>query len=427
MTTPLKSIGILMMFYRLRIAFPTRAPRVTLVILLSFAVTAACQAGKVELSGGGQLTGDVRRAEKEDGSTAHVVVRIDQDLSIAVAGTHVRRAVEADDLKEYRQRAASAGDDAEAQFQLARWCKSQTLLPQYRYHLTRTIDIQPDHELARAALGFVRNRSGNGWISYERLRRSQGLIEDRKGRWVLPEVLAASEYADESDKKAKLWIKKFRRLHANAIRGDAEAMAEIEAIDDPFATHAIASEFLRTRRSKINLRTLRLGYVRLLGRLRNSDAVKALVEAALYEPDELIREEAVRQLTEYGGSSAVATCLPLLRSNSPAQVKAAARVLASFPNPELAFAYTNALITEQKSKVQVGSGGTQAGFGNNGSAGMQQGAKIVEKTVAVRHPEVLRLVKMIAPNADYGYDEVAWRKYFAALRNPSRSDLRRDP
>lgn len=383
-------------------------------------------AGKVELSGGGQLTGDVRRAEKPDGSTSHVVVRIDQDLSIAVAGAHVRRSVGSEELEEYRNRAASAGDDPEAQFQLARWCKSQTLLPQYRYHLTRTIDLEPDHELARAALGFVRNRSGKGWISYERLRRSQGLIEDRKGRWVLPEVLAAREYEDDADKKSKLWIRKFRRLHTNAIRGDAEAMAEIEAIDDPFATNAIASEFVRTRRSKINLRTLRLGYVRLLGRLRNGASVKALVEAGLNEPDELIREEALRQLTEYGASSAVATYVPLLKSNSPAQVKAAARALSYFPDPELAFVYTNALVTQQKTKIQQGSGGTQAGFGNNGSAGLTQGAKVVEKTVSTRNPEVLRLVKMIAPEADYGYDESAWLRYFASLRNPPRSDLRRD-
>ncbi|MCM2373838.1 HEAT repeat domain-containing protein [Aporhodopirellula aestuarii] len=415
------------MFDRSRVSSRLGPPRVLLMIVVSLVSTSSGIAGKVELSGGGQLTGDVRRTEKPDGSTAHVVVRVDQDLSIAVAGAHVRRAVEADELKEYRERAAAAGQDAEAQFELARWCKSKTLLPQYRYHLTRTIEIEPDHSLARAALGFVRNKSETGWISYEVLRRSQGLIEDMKGRWVLPEVLAASQFADESDKKSKLWIKQFRRMNANAIRGDAEAMAEIEAIDDPYATDAIAAELIRSRKAKTNLRTLRLGYVRLLGRLRTFGAVKALVEAGLNEPDELIRQEALRQLTEYGASSAVATYVPLLQSQSPEQVKAAARALAYFPNPELAFAYTNALITEHKIKTQIGSGGTQAGFGNNGGAGLTQGAKIVEQTIPVRHPEVLQLVKMIAPKVDYGYNETEWRNYFAALRNPHRSDLRRDP
>lgn len=382
------------------------------------------QAGKVELSGGGQLTGNVKRVENSDGSTAYVVVRVDPKMAIAVAGVHTRRTVDGDDLAEYRQRAAAAAQDPDAQFELARWCKSQTLLNQYRFHLTRTIDLDEDHKLARAALGFVRD--GNGWVSFEALRRSQGLVKDQKGRWILPEVLAERDQEDHYDRTSKLWIKNFRRLHSKAIRGDAEAIAEISAIEDPTATTAIAGEFLRARSSRTDLRSLRLIYVRLLGKMRNQTAVVALVEAGLYETDALIREEALRQLTEYGASSAVATYLPLLRSNSPNQVKAAARALAFFPDPELAFQYVGSLVTEVTTRTQAGSAGTNAAFGNNGVAGLSSGAKQVEITQAVRHPEVLNLVKQIAPGVDYGYDESAWKRYFADARNPNRSDLRRD-
>lgn len=382
-------------------------------------------AGKVDFSGGGRLTGVVNQVKKADGSTAHVVVKIDEDLSIAVAGTHVRHTVVAADLQEYRDRAAAAGLDAESQFELAHWCKLNTLLPQHRYHLTRTIELDPDHQLARAALGYIRHDNETGWISAEALRRGQGLIHASKG-WVLPEVLAARHQADEADKQSKLWIRKFRRLHANAARGESEAMAEIAAIDDPMATRAIAEELLRSRNSKLNLRPLRMSYVRLLGQLRNGATVAALVEMGLNEPDELIREESLRQLTEFGASSAVATYVPLLRSNSPAQVDAAARALTFFIDPELAFAYVDALVTEKQSQVQVGSGGTEAGFGNSGVSGLTYGSKTYSKTTSVRHPAALELVKSIAPGSDYGYDEAAWRRYFAAQRNPYREDLRRD-
>lgn len=382
-------------------------------------------AGKVELSGGGQLTGDVKQSKKADGSTAHVVVKVDDDLSVAVAGTHIRYTVVAADLKEYRDRAAAAGQDAEAQFQLAHWCKVNTLLPQHRYHLTRTIELDPDHSLARASLGYIRHDTESGWVNAESLRRDQGLIHASKG-WVLPEVLVARNQANEADRQSKLWIRTFRRLHANAARGDGAAVAEIEAIDDPMATRAIADELLRSRNSKINLRSLRMVYVRLLGRMRNGGTVAALVEMGLNEPDELIREESLRQLTEFGASSAVATYVPLLRSSSPAQVDAAARALTFFIDPELAFIYVDALVTEQQSQVQVGSGGTDVGFGNTGASGMSQGSKILSKTTYVRHPAALQLVTTIAPGADYGYDEAAWRNHFAALRNPYRDDLRRD-
>ena len=380
---------------------------------------------KVELSGGGQLTGAVRRVENQDGSTAHVVVRIDPEMAVAVAGVHTRRTIEDGDLDEYRQRATAAGQDAEAQFELARWCKSETLLHQYRFHLARTIDLDPDHTLARAALGFVRD--GNGWVSFESLRRSQGLVQDGKGRWVLPEVLSEREQEEAYDKASKLWIKDFRRLHSKAARGDAEAIAEINAIKDPTATAAIAGELLRSRSSRSDLRNLRLMYVRLLAKMRNPLSVRALVEAGLQETDAVVREEALRQLTEYGASSAVATYLPLLQSSSLQQVKAAARALAFFPDPELAFEYVRALVTEQKTRTQIGSTGTNAAFGNNGVAGLSSGTQVVERTQTIRNPEVLDLIKKIAPGIDYRYDEQAWKRYFAELRNPNRSDLRRDP
>lgn len=382
-------------------------------------------AGKVDLSGGGQLTGDVKQAKKPDGSTAHVVVKVDDDLSVAVAGTHVRYTVVADDLKEYRDRAAAAGQDAEAQFQLAHWCKLNTLLPQQRYHLTRTVQLDPNHGLARAALGYIRHDTESGWINAESLRRDQGLIHASKG-WVLPEVLAARNQSSEADKQSKLWIRDFRRLHGNAVRGDAQAVAEIEAIKDPMAVRAIADELLRSRNSKVNIRSLRLIYVRLLGTMKTGGAVAALVEMGLNEPDELIREESLRQLTHYGAPSAVATYVPLLSSSSPNQVDAAARALTFFVDPELAFAYVDALVTERQSQVQIGSGGTDVGFGNTGGSGMSQGSKVISKTTYVQHPAALQMLKTIAPGVDYKYDEGAWRNYFAALRNPYRADVRRD-
>lgn len=382
-------------------------------------------AGKVKLSGGGQLNGDVKRVEKEDGSTAHVIVRVDPEMTIAIAGVHTRRTVEGSDLAEYRSRVDQAGEDAAAHFELARWCKSQTLLAQYHYHLTRTIALEPDHKLARAALGYV--TTPKGWVSYESLRRSQGLVQDSKGRWVLPEVLDESNRQEDADRAAKQWIRDLRRIHTQAIRGDAEAVAKITAIEDPMATAAIAGELMRSRSSKSDIRSLRMIYVRLLGKMKNNDAVAALVESGLNEPDGLIREESLRQLQDYGSSSAVASYVPLLKSESPAQVGAAARALAFFPNPELAFPLVDALITQQKTRVQFGSGGTDASFGNNGVSGLSSGSKVVEQTTAVRHPQVLSLVKSLAPGVDHGYDESAWRRHFAALRNPPRSDLRRDP
>lgn len=395
-------------------------------LLLAMAVSAVwtgsgrVAAGTVELSGGGFLAGQVREVDKE--SADYVIVQVDPEMSVAVAGVHVRRAIEDAELAEYRGRVQGAVS-AEDHYELSRWCKQANLLHQAQYHLNRVVDIDPDHKRARAALGYVRHEGE--WVSYAALKRSQGLVQDKTGRWVIPELLVSRQQADEVDRQAKQWIRQLGRLQTRAMRGDAEAMAEIEAIDDPLASEAIARELQRTRKSASSSRPLRMTYLRLLGRFRTSSAVAALVEAGVRESDAMIREEALRLLSQYGHQSAVATYLPMLKSSQPSTVKAAARALLYFPDAELAFEYIDALTTTQKVRQQIG-GGTQAGFSNSGSAGLSNGSRIIERERTVQNPEILGLLKEVAPGVDFGYDKTAWREYFSGLRSAGPTNLRRD-
>jgi len=377
-------------------------------------------AGTVELSGGGFLAGQVRQVDKN--SADYVIVQVDPEMSVAVAGVHVRRAIEDPELAEYRARVQKA-TTAENHYELSRWCKQANLLHQAQYHLNRAVDIDPDHKRARAALGYVRHEGE--WISYAVLKRSQGLVQDKTGRWVIPELLVSRQQADDTERQAKQWIRELGRLQTRAMRGDAEAMAEITAIDDPLASEAVARELQRSRNNSSSNRTLRMTYLRLLGRFRTSAAVAALVEAGLRESDPMVREEALRLLSEYGYQSAVATYLPMLKSNQPSTVKSAARALLNFPDAELAFEYIDALTTTQTIRQQIG-GGTQAGFSNSGGAGLSNGSRMVERKRTVQHPEVLGLLKEIAPGVDFGYDKTAWRRYFSDLRSSAPASLRRD-
>jgi hypothetical protein len=44
-----------------------------------------------------------------------------------------------------------------------------------------------------------------------------------------------------------------------------------------------------------------------------------------------------------------------------------------------------------------------------------------------QNPAALALIKTIEPDQNFGYDQQAWREYFAAMKNSYRGDLRRDP
>lgn len=65
----------------------------------------------------------------------------------------------------YREKAATAGADAEAHFRLSAWCEAQGMRDLAKAELLRTIEIDTDHAAARERLGHVRD--GDRWVTKE--------------------------------------------------------------------------------------------------------------------------------------------------------------------------------------------------------------------------------------------------------------------
>ena len=381
----------------------------------------------VELSGGGHLAGKVLRRESS-GKIPFVVVEVDEDITLALPEKRVRRVVKGEQLAEYRKRAAAAGDDAQKHYELARWCAASKLPlgGQKRYHHQRAIELNPEHALSRAALGYVRD--GNKWILYTDQQRNRGMISVG-GKWKLPEAVAMENFQDATNSKAKRWIKDIARLRSVAInKGSAksgEAFQQLAAIEDPLAATAIAKELSANRP-----REYRELCVKLLGKFRNATSVHALTLAGLDDKDERVREAAISELEKFGSASAVNYYVQKLRSNDKRSVRDALRALEQFPNSELAQTYINALVTEHKT-VGPASPGINAGFGTsssgNGGGSFSTGSKQEVKTERMKNPAALSLLKTIEPGVDYGYDKQAWREHFASKLTTYRGDLRRDP
>jgi hypothetical protein len=383
-------------------------------------------ADTVELSGGGHLSGKVNR----QGDT--VIVEVDDEIRVAIQPSRVSRVVDSDQLERYRQKAAAAGNDAELHYELGIWCVTGANVPgesqKYkRFHMERAVELDPEHTKARAALEHVKDRGR--WITKAEMMRERGLISVA-GRWELPEAVAIEDYQDSANVEAKQWLREVRRLTKNVLRPGStkarDSLAALQAIDDPLAAEAIAFQLRESRGNSTQSRSLRRLGVKLLGQFRNGVSVEALVRAGIDELDPSVREAALEQLLEFGAGSAVATYLPMLKSNENRLVNRAARALTWFPDPELALTYVDALVTEHK-EVQAPGAGMQAGFGGNGGVGMAQGGKAKVVTRELRNPAALTLVKTIEPNVDHGYDEQAWKEHFARQRTAFSGDLRRDP
>ena len=380
-------------------------------------------ADTVEISGGGHLTGEASR--KPDS----VIVRVDDEIHVALPASRVRRVVDSDELAAYRMRATKAGEDAEAHYELAVWCVTGSNVPgdskHYRaHHLQRAITLDPEHTKARAGLGF--KKQNGKWVRTSDLMRGRGMIS-RAGRWELPESVAIEDYQQDTDVNAKKWIKEVKRLVALVLRNtkkSPDALVALQAIEDPLASSAIADQLIDSRERGAQSRNMRMLWIRLLGKFRNSVSVKALVETGLMEDDDVIREAALDQLVKYGAGSAVATYLPCLTKNDNVLVNRAARGLAWFPDSELAMSYVDALVTTHKTE-QAPSSAINAGFGDGGG-GLQTGGKKKVFVQTRKNPAVLALLQAIEPGVDYGYDEQRWREYFANKRSTFSGDLRRD-
>jgi hypothetical protein len=248
----------------------------------------------------------------------------------------------------------------------------------------------------------------------------------RAGRWEMPESVAIEDFQQDTDVNAKKWIKEVKRLVALVLRNSKkspEALAALQAIEDPLAASAIADQLNESRERGNQRREMRMLWIRLLGKFRNSVSVRTLVQAGLVE-EEVIREAALDLLVEYGSGSAVATYLACLTKNDNQLVNRAARALTWFPDPELAMNYVDALVTTHKTE-QAPSSAINAGFGDGGG-GLQTGGKKKVFVQTQNNRDVLSLLQMIEPDVDYGYDEQRWREHFANKRSKFSGDLRRD-
>jgi hypothetical protein len=329
-----------------------------------------------------------------------------------------------------------AGDDAELHYQLAIWCVTANNVPgradyYKRFHMRRAIELDPEHAKARGSLGY--KKVGNRWVTRTDLMHDRGMISVG-GKQVLPEAFAIEEASDEAEVASKLWMKDIIRLVGIVTKSSsksAEAYATLEAIHDPLAASAIAGQLNDSRSRQTQSQAMRKLWVRLLSKFKNGPSVRALVLAGVDEPDPVIREMALTSLQAYGSSSAVATYLPMLRSNEHRIVNRAAEALSYFPDPELAMNYVNALVTTSKSVTPAGAG-MNVGFGDgggngNGIGGMSTGSQATVRNDTRTNPAALSLLRTIEPEVDFGYDETKWRDYFAAQKNAYEGDLRRDP
>jgi len=123
-------------------------------------------------------------------------------------------------------------DDVAGHLKLAKWCRDMNLPARVTEEYGKVLAADPDHEEARAALGYQRHQGR--WLTQDEINEAQGLVR-HKGRWMTPEerdLDVVLEQLKETEKKylseVKKWIDQVASSSEEKRKEARESLAKLE-------------------------------------------------------------------------------------------------------------------------------------------------------------------------------------------------------
>ncbi len=325
---------------------------------------------------------------------------------------------------EYDRLKLAAPDTVDGQWQMSEWCRDHNLLTQRKTHLERIIEMEPDHKRARMLLGYVHLHGQ--WTTQEEDRIRNGYVK-YKGAWKLPQEIALIEDKHKEDLAQREWFQKLKRWREwlGTNRADM-ARSNIAAIDDPYATKALAA-YLNDEVDR-DVKTM---YIDALAKVNTPDSLSTLARSAIWDDDEEIRLVCVDRVARKNYKPAVGVFVQALKNADNGIINRAGVALGQMKDPSTIGPLIDAVVTSHKFEYVAGNPGqTTATFptgGNSGGlGGMSFGSPPVIKEVRqISNPAVLTALVSIT-GIDLGYNPQAWKYWLAGQKKTTTLDARRD-
>jgi hypothetical protein len=379
------------------------------------------RADVIELRNGGRIHGDV--VEGADGAGATYVISVVDGGRVSVPRSEVSRVVSQTAAEtEYARRDRAAANSVAAHVKLAEWCRAQGMRDEYREQMARILELDPNHEPARRALGF-QNKNGQ-WLQRDDVMAARGLVL-YDGKYHTRQHVELLEQAKQAKLTGADWknqLKRWRRwlTGRNASRS-AEAQQAIAAIGDPEAAPAVADMLLAEEDAAV-----RRLLVDVAARLDHPQTINALVEISLNDPDHDTRLDCLELLIQMERPGLVVPYARALKSADNEMVNRAAESLEMIGSRDALGPLINALVT--KHTVMVGSGPSQDTYAFTPSGGTAMnfgGGKPKAVSQPFENPTVLAALNKLS-GVNFGYDKAAWRAWLAAEVKANPVDVRRD-
>lgn len=398
--------------------------RITLAIVAGAGLALASRtatADQFQLANAGTLRGQLLNPDEQPRkkyvvrTSSGAVVTLDRTQVVKVQPESARQL-------EYERRMPTYPDTAEGQWALAEWCRENRLNTDRQRHLTRVIELEPNHQLARRGLGYI--EFNGGWKTPEQVQTDRGFVR-YNGEWLLPQEVKLLEKQKKDRASERQWFSKLRKLRGALDSGDqaAEAAAKLRSIDDPYALKAIAEQLQEERNHQV-----RVWYLESLSKIRVPDATTLLVGVALHDGIEEVRLSALDFLVEQKNPEVPAMFIAALRDKNVAVINRAAIALRRLKSPAAIGPLIDSLVVIQKIDMVEGApGGIGATFGkgpNSGGGGLSVGQSVRTEYRPIQNPEVLdALIKLTGNN--FEYNVVGWKSWFANQKKPETQDGRR--
>lgn len=393
---------------------------------LSIAASAVpASADTFVLGSGGRIEGTLLNPEQSP--REFYLVALESGAKLSLAKSQVARVLAANSAEaQYDQYLQKMPNDAEGHWKMAEWCVRNGLTAQREFHLREIIKLDPTHQRAHLALGYT-NVDGR-WVIPSAHNEQLGYVK-YKGSWRTPQDVAiatARLRMEEAETKWRVDIKMWRGWLKRPSKA-GEALANFAAIDDPVASPAIV-EILNDPDEPFEVRQL---CIDVLGRIavKSPLARGELINRALYDADGQLREKSLDYLEKVGAPRAIgAAFAKALGDKRNEVVNRAAVGIARLKDEEAVPQLIEALVTKHKYVVTTGGGNIGASFGGPGGGlgGLSAGGggpKQIERDH--QNESVHQALVALTGGNNLGYDEDAWRQWYAESKTPKEFNLRR--
>jgi hypothetical protein len=374
------------------------------------------------LDNGGRIEGDV--LNPKESPRKRYIIKTAAGAQMTLDKAQVKEVIHrtADEI-EYEKVRPRYPDTVEGQWDLAEWCRQQNLTRLRARHLERIIELDPDHEKARQALQY--RRVGGEWKTRKQEMEEQGYVS-YKGKWRTPQEVAIRERKSKAELAVKEWKRKLKRWREWTEKGrEAEAIQQIEGINDPFAVPALEEALKHEQVEQYRKR-----YIGVLARIGGPSAWRKLLELAVEDESAEVRLTCLDHLQEHPSESFVEYFISRLNDKSNPIVNRAANGLARMKSPTAISPLIDHLITQHKRMVEPPSGGISAGFisgpGVSGG-GLNVGnspAKVVVENF--QNEDVLDALVRLSDGVSFGYEVAAWKTWYAGRKKAQSLNGRRD-